>query len=63
MATAVISSNAGLLGGQEQTEFACLVRRSLLRQSVDELEVVRLDGGGRAPCIVNQTRCDKFQVR
>jgi hypothetical protein len=38
-------------------------RGAPLRQSVDELEVVRLDGGGRAPCVVNQSRCDKFQVR
>jgi hypothetical protein len=29
-----------------------------LRQSVCELEVVRLDGGGCAPCVVNQSRCD-----
>jgi hypothetical protein len=59
---ALIASNEGLLVGREQTEFACLVRRSLA-QSVYELEVVRLDGGGRAPGVVNQSRCDKFQFR
>jgi hypothetical protein len=60
VATALISSNAGFLVRREQTEFACLVRRS---QSVYELEVVRLDGGGRAPRVVNQSGCDKFQFR
>jgi hypothetical protein len=60
VATAVISSNAGFLVRREQTEFACLARRS---QSVYELEVVRLDGGGRAPRVVNQSGCDKFQFR
>jgi hypothetical protein len=33
-----------------------------VRSSVDELEVVRLDGCGRAPCFVNQSRSDEFQV-
>ena len=33
------------------------------RLSVDELEVVRLHGRGRAPRVVNQPRCDEFQVR
>jgi hypothetical protein len=63
-ATAVISSNAGFLVGREQTEFGSPAWcGASLRQSVYELEVVRLDGGGRAPCVVNQSRCDKFQFR
>ena len=38
-------------------------RSARQRRSVDELEVVRPNGRGRAPCVVDQPRSDDLQTR